>query len=124
MLHIPGTSDSPEMRYIPEEGRLIVKGRSLPEDAYMLFSPLIDWAKSQREIQAERSLVVDIEMDYFNSSSGRYLLEFLDTLAHNVHTNTRVLIRWFVEKDDELMMEKGEEFRLLVKIPFEFVYLD
>jgi hypothetical protein len=112
------------MRYIPEEGRLIVKGRSLPEDAYMLFSPLIDWAKSQREIQAERSLVVDIEMDYFNSSSGRYLLEFLDTLAHNVHTNTRVLIRWFVEKDDELMMEKGEEFRLLVKIPFEFVYLD
>lgn len=124
LLYINGTPDSPEIRFIPEESRLLIKGRSLPEDAYTLYRPLIDWARSQSDIYTERNLYMDIELDYFNSSSGRYLLEFLAAMEQCLRPKTKALIRWYVEKEDELMMEKGEEFRQLIEIPFEIVYLD
>jgi hypothetical protein len=51
------------------------------------------------------------------SSSGRYILELLSTLEKKGIDNVKVV--WCAEKDDELMVEKGEEFSSLVDLPFE-----
>jgi hypothetical protein len=57
-----------------------------------------------------------INLDYFNSSSGRYILELLACLEEKKEL---VRIVWLCEKEDELMIEKGEEFKSLVDLPFE-----
>ena len=71
------------------------------------------------EFQSNSSLEkvnLSIHLDYFNSSSGRYLLEMFAKLQKSA--NVRFEITWIAEKDDELMIEKGEELKSLVNLPF------
>ncbi len=122
-LHIERSPDTPEVIYTDNDSTLSIRGRSLPEDAHAFYSALIIWAESQKEIYHERQLYIHFDLDYFNSSSGRYLLEFLATLERSLRPNTRTEIVWFTDKEDELMIEKGEEFQQLIELPFSIRFL-
>jgi hypothetical protein len=122
-LHIARSTDTPEVKFTSMDSRLSITGRSLPEDAHAFYKPLIEWANAQSEFYTERRLIIHFELDYFNSSSGRYLLEFLSTLERKLRPNTKAEIQWYVDKDDELMIEKGEEFQQLIELPFEIKFL-
>lgn len=116
-MHFKPTADTPEVHYQEELKRLAIRGRSLPEDAWTFYEPVIRWAKDQVS-KNNGNLTIEIFLEYFNSSSGRYLLELLSTLEKKGRDKVRVL--WVSEPDDELMFEKGEEFSSLVDLPFEF----
>ena len=62
-----------------------------------------------------------IFLDYFNSSSGRYLLEFLMVAEQKSHLFD---VRWLVESDDEVMLEKGNEFKYILSMPMKMVMVD
>jgi hypothetical protein len=117
-MHYNSTADTPEVHYQDDAGTLAIRGRSLPEDAWAFYGPLIEWAKALSLKNSER-LTIEFFLEYFNSSSGRYLLELLSTLEKK--GKDRVSVVWMVEPDDELMVEKGEEFSSLLEIPFRFV---
>ena len=119
-LHIPQTEETPEINFNDTQGRLIISGRSLPENAHMFYQPLIDWVKQYAAHPAGRT-ELDIKLEYFNSSSGRFLLELLSVLEEKLKDKQSVVVRWYSEHEDELMIEKGEEFSSLLEIPFEFV---
>ncbi len=116
-LFIPGTDETPEVNLSLEEGVCKMSGRSLPENAFDFYKPILDWLKD--EIKSVRHQVeLTLEFDYFNSSSGRYLYELLTTLERSPNKQYFSVI-WNVEKDDELMLEKGEELKSLLDINFE-----
>lgn len=114
-LHISRTEDTPEVAFDPQNDAFSISGRSLPEDAYSLYKPLIEWMDAYLETKPSL-LSLKINLDYFNSSSGRYILELLACLEER---RDAVRIVWLCEKEDELMIEKGEEFKSLVDLPFE-----
>jgi len=119
-LYIAQTEETPEVNFNVETGKLLLRGRSLPEDAFSFFKPLIDWSNKYFE-QTTGEVNFEIQLDYFNSSSGRYLMELLVKMEVVCTDHLCVKITWKVEEDDEVMIEKGEEFRDLVDIPFEIV---
>jgi hypothetical protein len=57
-------------------------------------------------------------MDYFNSSSGRYLFEILTIMELESRDKSRFHVYWYAESEDELMIEKGVELQSLLNLAF------
>lgn len=110
------TEDTPGVKFDSTSGEFLIKGRSLPEDAYSFYQPINDWLEEFQSNSSLEKVNLSIHLDYFNSSSGRYLLEMFAKLQKSA--NVRFEITWIAEKDDELMIEKGEELKSLVNLPF------
>lgn len=114
-MKVNATSDTPHVEFHAHNSTLVIKGRSLPEDAWSFYKPIIEWAGA---LSNSNQLVVEFFLEYFNSSSGRYLLELLSTIEEKKGDQTKIV--WISEPEDDLMLEKGEEFSGLLSMPFEF----
>jgi len=63
-IDIHATSSTPSV-YYGMDGKLKIKGRSLPEDVTAFYNPLVDWAGKL----AVHSLSADVELVYMSSAS-------------------------------------------------------
>lgn len=109
------TSCTPAVRF-SADGRLLIEGRSLPENVSRFYDPLITWV---RQLDTE-VVKIDLNLEYLNSASSKKVLEILRSLDKN--TNVRELIvNWHYESDDEDALESGEIFEdLLDKAEFRY----
>jgi hypothetical protein len=121
-IHIALTDDTPEVVFDAQHSIFRMKGRSLPENAYNFYRPLLEWAKEFCAQQSQPA-VFEFELDYFNSSSGRFIFELLTIMEAAPKGKSLFTIRWKAEADDELMIEKGEELQSLVDLHFELILL-
>lgn len=118
-LHIAATDETPEVLLTVDGEECSILGKSLPENAFDFYEPVLQWIRLYSE-KIEKPLRLNIKFDYFNSSSGRYLFELLHTLEKSKYKeNYRVI--WITDKDDELMFEKGLELKSLCDIAFDLV---
>lgn len=119
-LHINKTEETPEVVFRPELNVFSIVGRSLPENAFDFYSPILQWMK---EFSAHIHAPVNIQLhlDYFNSSSGRFLYELLTMLEETGKAKNFVTVQWICDLDDELMIEKGEELAQLLDLRFEVI---
>jgi hypothetical protein len=117
-LHIERSEDTPEVSFDASSGMYSILGRSLPENAYNFYHPVIDFVKSNIIKTGIKNTFI-IQLDYFNSSSGRFIFELLTVLEEYQLSENTLQVIWKVEKDDELMIEKGEELQSMLKIPFQ-----
>lgn len=116
-LKIKGTMDSPEVSFTPETNVILFEGRSLQEDPQAFYNVIIDWIKGN--IVGSKNLVhFQFKMDYFNSSSSRYLMKILMMLNEEPEWYQ---MTWYVEKGDEVILEKGEEYQQLLDFPVEII---
>jgi hypothetical protein len=116
-LYIDKTEDTPEINFDLGTGKFSVRGRSLPENAYNFYKPIIEFLQSAiKEINGGTDF--EFHLDYFNSSSGRFIYEMLTIIESRASTNS-FKINWIVDKEDELMIEKGEELQSLLDLKFE-----
>lgn len=120
--HFPATEDTPEVLLDAALGVIKISGRSLPENAWAFYKPILEWTRAYCSA-LNQPTNVELQLDYFNSSSGRYLYEILTILEQETRDRSVVSIRWIVEKDDELMVEKGEELMGLLDLKFEIVVI-
>lgn len=91
----------------------------MPENAFDFYQPVLQWMKNYAAT-SNVPLHLELRFDYFNSSSGRYLFEILHVLESSKYKENYRII-WISDKDDDLMIEKGEEFRKLSDLAFELV---
>ncbi len=114
-IDFTATHSTPAVRY-QEDGKLIIKGRSISDNEVSFYQPLIDWA-CMLKVEA---LVVDIDLEYINSGSSKKLFYLLKVLDAN--TNIRKLIvNWYYEEGDEETLVKGQVFNeSLPKAEFRF----
>jgi len=116
-LKIKGTMDSPEVSFTPETNVILFEGRSLQEDPQAFYNVIIDWIKGN--IVGSKNLVhFQFKMDYFNSSSSRYLMKILMMLNEEPEWYQ---MTWYVEEGDEVILEKGEEYQQLLDFPVEII---
>ena len=113
---IDGTSNTPAIRF-DTNGRLLIEGRSLPENVSGFYDPLINWA---RELRSETTRL-DINIEYANSSSSKKLLEILKVLDAN-NAIKEFLVNWHYEFDDEDSLESGQLYEeLMLKAQFRYI---
>ena len=115
---IDKTADCPYVNF-SEDGLLEIEGRSITEDVFSFWQPLVDWIEQYIKVPAEKTKVV-VYLEYTNSSSNKYLnemMKLLDTCAAN---DNSVEIIWRYEEDDESILMLGHDLDALTNIPFIF----
>jgi hypothetical protein len=60
---------------------------------------------------------VNIQLEYINSGSSKYLYEILKKLTAFGRSENEVKLKWLYEEDDEAMLELGEHYRDTAGIP-------
>ena len=118
-----GNNTTPTINFDLDAGTLEIKGRSIPENSVEFYKPLNEalkfYGKAPKPITT-----VTIELEYFNTSSAKCLLDFCKELEALRLNGSAVTIRWGYQAEDENILEAGIEYQTMLKIPIELYLLE
>ncbi len=118
-LEIHSAQDTPSVMLNKVTGELKIEGRSIPHNAVSFYRPILEWVEDYINDPASHTNV-EINLDYINTSSSKCLLEMFKKLE-GLPSGTTAEIVWYYEDGDDDMHEAGEDYELIVDIPFNFV---
>lgn len=123
-LRIEPTAKTPLIFCNAETGVLLIEGRSIPENSAEYFQPVYDWI-DEYVISPNVKTDFQVKLEYFNTSSSKCILNILKKLE-NLHGSGKssVEIHWFFEEDDEDMQEAGQDFDVIISIPFKMITIN
>ncbi len=119
-LKIEGSAKTPTIEF-NGSGELLLKGRSIPENSIEFYKPILDWIENYGGSPQDKT-VVNVQLEYFNTSSSKCILDVfkkLETLS-----GTSIEINWYYEEDDEDMLEAGEDYQAIIDIPFKMIEVE
>ncbi len=114
------TERSPLIDFDLIKGSLLIKGRSIAEDALEFYKPLLS-ALDLYSTSVKPLTLVTIELEYFNTPSAISILEIFKKLESIQKQGTNVIINWKYEEED--IMESGEDYQTLVDLPFRMIQM-
>ena len=117
-LELANTEDTPYLLLDKENNKFEISGRSLPEDAFEFYTPIHEWLESY-VADPNPSTELVMNLDYFNSSSARNIVEMLFILEKITETGKEVKVTWLYQEEDDVMKSRGEEIQSVVELPFE-----
>ena len=119
-INLEGTNKTPKITFNEEDGLLELKGRSIPENSIEFYKPLVDalddYSKNPKNLTR-----VNIHLEYFNTSSSKCILDIFKKLEAIKNAGNDVNINWYYEEDDEDMLEAGEDYQAIIKVPFKMI---
>ena len=118
-LSIAPTFSTPTIKLDAETGFFLIEGRSIPEDSEFFYEPVLSWLEKYYDDSAPLTHI-EIKLEYVNSGSSKYLLEFFRIVGRNYRTGHDCLVIWHYEEEDEAIQDLGEHYKTTIKIPFEF----
>ena len=122
-ISIEGTPKTPTITFDLTKGFLEIKGRSIPENSIEFYKPLVDWLEKYAATP-QAATNVNIQLEYFNTSSSKCILDVFKKLEAINKNGSSVTINWCYEEDDEDMLEAGEDYQAIINIPFKMVQVD
>ncbi len=117
---IDGTPKTPTISFDLASGVLEIKGRSIPENSIEFYKPLVD-ALDKYAGAPKSATNVNIQLEYFNTSSSKCILDVFKKLENINKNGSAVIINWHYEEDDEDMLEAGEDYQAIINVPFKMV---
>ena len=119
-IKLEGTPKTPTVEFSAKNGVLLLKGRSIPENSIEFYKPLINWIENY-SASAPSKTVLNVKLEYFNTSSSKCLLDIFKRLERVGDSAT---INWYYEEDDEDMLEAGEDYDAIIDIPFKMIEVE
>lgn len=125
-LIIDQSPSTPKVVLDPDNRILQISGESRPPDVRELYDQIITWMDDYgmyllNSDDRKDPVVFNFDFDYFNSSSGKYILDICKILAKLHSKKVDIKVNWHFEKDDTDMLEVGKEMSKIVKFPFEYI---
>jgi len=125
-LIIEGTDTSPRITCYATQGIIEIKGRSTMNNCNEFYQPLINWLDENRWLnQSRRKLlkqtVVTVQLEYFNTITSLNLLNIFKKLEATFKQNIQIVIYWYYKEEDNDMLEAGNDYASIVKMPFKFI---
>ncbi len=121
-ISIAGTPKTPTVNF-NSNGKIEIKGRSIPENSIEFYDPLVKWLEDYLSNPAELT-EVNIQLEYFNTSSSKCILDVFKKLEAIYKSGNEVIINWYYEEDDEDMLEAGEDYQSIIKVPFKMIEIE
>ncbi len=119
-ISIEATDKTPSIKFNANQGKLELKGRSIPPNAVEFYKPLTEALKNYRP-EAGLPVVADIYLEFFNTVSSKCILDALRLLDALHQKGNNVKINWYYEKDDKDIQEAGIDFQAILKLPFTLI---
>ena len=129
-LYVPPTTTSPEICFSPEEKIFFMRGISSPEDVRAIYYPVIEWFRQYTESLLEGDannysynspLKFQVDLEYFNSSSAKFLYDILLELKRLISSKIPVLVEWLYDEEDTDLQETGSDIASILEIEFTYV---
>lgn len=106
---IAKTEHTPQAVFDLKNGLLELEGKIVSENPLDFFDRLHRWVEEYKQSGNTKPLVVNITLDYFNTVASKLLSKlFIKVIEINA------VINWFHEKDDEEIMEAGEDYKIML----------
>jgi len=119
-LIIEPTSKTPKVLLNSELNVFEVSGRSIPEDSVGFYRKILEWVDEYSKTPNDKTSF-KFQLEYFNTSSSKCLLDLFRRLEKLHKTGKDVEILWCYDTDDEDMQETGEDYKALLEVPFSLV---
>ncbi len=119
-LLIEGTAKTPIVKFDAEQGLIEIKGRSIPENSIEFYKPLVDWLDLYAKLPKTHTKV-NVQLEYFNTSSSKCILDIFKKLESIHKASNDIIINWYYEEDDEDMLEAGEDYESIIRVPFKMI---
>ncbi len=121
VFHQAATEKTPEVTFDTDQQQLRLAGCSIHENAEVFFTPLMTKA-AQYAKQCAGHTVIEVELEYFNSSSSKYLLDLFRVFDEiQLQGHGTVELRWMHAPDDLDMEEAGRDYAILLDMPVHLV---
>jgi len=120
---IEGTPKTPSVHFDSTSGILQLKGRSIPENSIEFYKPLVEWLDEYAS-KPQPKTAVNIQLEYFNTSSSKCLLDLFKKLESMHKGGSDIMIKWYYEEDYEDMLEAGEDYQSIINIPFKMIEVE
>jgi hypothetical protein len=117
-IKITGNMKTPSVLLDPETGVLELAGRSIPENTESLYKPLLEWVEEYVK-DPKPTTTVNIKFEYFNSSSAKYLIRFLEFVTQLKKQGKNLIINWYY--DDDELFEYGQDYQDVLEMKFNFI---
>ncbi|MDF2669528.1 MAG: hypothetical protein K0R67_1834 [Paenibacillus sp.] len=116
---ITSTKSTPEVNFDPDNGLLIIRGQSYPENAYKFYEPLLNWLDEYLDkVHADTVVSIELQLPYINTSSTKCFMLLLEKLDAAFLGGSKVQVQWSYNEDNESELECAEEFKEDLSIPF------
>lgn len=106
-------------------------GDSRPENAKLFFDPIFNWISEYschiyfltKESNSEIKTNVNFKLEYFNSSSAKYIVEIIKAFnkAETENPKAKITINWNYDKDDDDLRDSGAEFVKMTGVEMNFI---
>jgi len=122
-LSKPGSHKTPKVNFDHTTGLLELAGRSIPENSVELYKPMMEWMDEYTPNALDKT-AFNVKLEYFNTSSSKCILDLLKKLENIRKLGKEVCVNWHYEVDDYDMLEAGENYQSILKLPFNMVEID
>ena len=119
-LEIEGAFKNPAVSFDANAGLLKLEGKSIPERAGEFYQPLLEWLEEYL-LEEHELTTVDLNLEYCNSSSTRYILDILEKLEAFAKKGNEVKVFWKYEEDDEDMHDLGQSYQESLELKIDLV---
>src|SRR6056297_432114 len=119
-ISIEGTNKTPSVKLDPGTGVIEIKGRSIPENSIEFYRPVVEWLEEYAK-KPNKKTTVNVQLEYFNTSSSKCILDIFKKLESIKKARNEVVINWYYEEDDEDMLESGEDYESIIRVPFKMI---
>ena len=119
-LKIVGDKYTLEIDFDAATGVLRMAGSSYPENAAEFFKPIYNWLGKYIS-EVGKSLCLNFELDYLNTSSTKCIMDVLEILEMYQKDDDFVEVNWYYPEDDEDILEIGEEIVEDIDLQVKFI---
>jgi hypothetical protein len=122
VVNILPTNNTPEVLLNPK-GIIRIKGRAIDESRTKFSDQIMIWIDDYLLNPAQSTEVV-IALEYLNSFNSIFLASALKKLSQVKQQSKKLFIKWYIEKDDDDLFERGQYISSNLDIPIEFIMVD
>jgi len=121
-LELQPTQKTPYVLLDPA-GKIKFRGRSIPEDVSLFYDEILEWIDRYAEAPAPYT-EIDIEMEYLNSGTSKYMLRVLKRLKDVDNDGYDLHINWIYEEGDDDILERGEYYASILDLKINFIEVE
>ena len=120
VFQIDGNTSRPTVIFNATTGQFRLLGRSILENSIRFYEPILKWIEQYIKQPAEKT-EFHMELEYFNTSTSKYLLQIMQLFEQLFEAGADVTFVWYYADED--MLDLGNDYQQIVKLPFEFKQL-
>jgi hypothetical protein len=121
-VHILPTNKTPEVILNPT-GNIKIKGRAIDESRTKFSEQILIWI-DEYLLNPPPSTEIIISLEYMNSFNSIIIASIIRKLYQVKQQAKKISIKWYVEEDDDDLLERGEYIASTFNIPIEFIPTD